>query len=413
MKKTTLLTLALLGLSFHSCSNDGEVQKEITEDVSTPEEQAEENINILTSGKSKVWRINSATLQNTSGSIDISENFNIQDDEFVFTFTAISGKKVGGTMEWRQGNSVETTASTPKESQEDYYRAPLKYQFELGENPDDILIIGNETIYSFENSKIVTDANGGSSFATTIKSQDGATIDVATTEKKPEDYPTFYGFEHANIAALSQAQYGLAEWQHDDIANTNLVAVPGCYPTASLLSLKPITSNNLHLENSLISVNGISGVSGAGRTASLATNFNEVSLKPYNILQHRHQPEISQEANAQVIFNPHLAPYKRGLLATVTLQLKADVTTEQVDKAFAQAYEDKPLVRMVNTWPQIGNVEYTPFADLHWQVDEEKHVVVISCAIDNLLKGASSQALQCFNISLGLPSEYSLLASKL
>lgn len=231
--------------------------------------------------------------------------------------------------------------------------------------------------------------------------------------KKPEDYPTFYGFEHANIAALSQAQYGLAEWQHDDIANTNLVAVPGCYPTASLLSLKPITSNNLHLENSLISVNGISGVSGAGRTASLATNFNEVSLKPYNILQHRHQPEISQEANAQVIFNPHLAPYKRGLLATVTLQLKADVTTEQVDKAFAQAYEDKPLVRMVNTWPQIGNVEYTPFADLHWQVDEEKHVVVISCAIDNLLKGASSQALQCFNISLGLPSEYSLLASKL
>ncbi len=230
--------------------------------------------------------------------------------------------------------------------------------------------------------------------------------------KNPEDYPKYYGFEHANIDALLQAKYGLAEWQHADIANTNLVAVPGCYPTASLLSLKPITSNHFHIENSLIVVNGISGVSGAGRSASLATNFNEVSLKPYNILQHRHQPEISQEANAQVIFNPHLAPYKRGLLATVTMQLKADVTAKQVDIAFEQAYNDKPLVRIVKDWPQIGNVAHTPFADIHWQVDEEKHVVVVSCAIDNLLKGASSQAVQCFNISLGLPSEYSLLANK-
>lgn len=231
--------------------------------------------------------------------------------------------------------------------------------------------------------------------------------------KNPEDYPTFYGFEHANVEALSSAKYGLAEWHQDDIAKTNLIAVPGCYPTASLLSLKPITSNHFHIENSLIVVNGISGVSGAGRSASLATNFNEVSLKPYNILQHRHQPEISQEAHAQVIFNPHLAPYTRGLLATVTLQLKPEITAEQVAQAFEQAYADKPLVRLVNGWPQIGNVANTPFADIHWQLDEEKHVLVVSCAIDNLLKGAASQALQCFNISLGLPSEYSLLAGKL
>ena len=231
--------------------------------------------------------------------------------------------------------------------------------------------------------------------------------------KDPQDYPKFYGFEHANIDALSIAKYGLAEWHQDDIASTNLIAVPGCYPTASLLSLKPITSNNFHVENSLIVVNGISGVSGAGRSASLATNFNEVSLKPYNILQHRHQPEISQEANAQVIFNPHLAPYTRGLLATVTLQLKTEITATQVAQVFEQAYGDKPLVRLVKAWPQIGNVANTPFADVHWQLDEEKHVLVVSCAIDNLLKGAASQALQCFNISLGLPSEYSLLPNKI
>lgn len=227
--------------------------------------------------------------------------------------------------------------------------------------------------------------------------------------KDPTHYPVHYGFEHQSLKALEQAQYGLVEWQADEIATSNLIAVPGCYPTASLLSLKPITSNKLHVENSLIVVNGISGVTGAGRKASLATSFCEVSLTPYNILQHRHQPEISQEAHAEVIFNPHLAPYKRGLLATVTLQLKPEVTSQQVDEAFVKAYQNTPLVRIVNTWPKIDNVAHTAFADVHWQVDETKHVVVVSCAIDNLLKGAASQAIQCANISLGLPSEYSLL----
>lgn len=227
--------------------------------------------------------------------------------------------------------------------------------------------------------------------------------------KQPSDYPTFYGFEHHNLDALQKAQYGLAEWCSDEIAPSELIAVPGCYPTASLLALKPITSHQYHQENALVVVNGISGVTGAGRSASLATNFNEVSLKPYNILQHRHQPEISQEANTQVIFNPHIAPYKRGLLSTVTLQLKAGVTAKQVDEAFIAAYEAKPLIRLLNDWPKIDNVAYTPFADIHWQVDEDKQVVVVSCAIDNLLKGASSQAMQCFNITLGLPSQYALL----
>jgi len=231
--------------------------------------------------------------------------------------------------------------------------------------------------------------------------------------KNAEDYPKYYGFEHQSKVDLENAQYGLAEWQANDIIDKKIIAIPGCYPTASLLALKPITFNNLHIENSLIVVNGISGVTGAGRNASLATNFNEVSLTAYNILQHRHQPEISQEAGTQVIFNPHLAPYKRGLLATVTLQLKSGINTNQVNQAFHQAYQDKPLVRLVGAWPKIGNVAYTPFADVHWQVDEGKQVVVVSCAIDNLLKGASSQALQCFNISLGLASHYSLLPSSI
>ncbi len=224
------------------------------------------------------------------------------------------------------------------------------------------------------------------------------------------DYPKYYGFEHQYLNLVDDAVYGLAEWHEVEIAKTLLVAVPGCYPTASLLALKPVIDQQLVQEDSLIVVNGISGVSGAGRKASLATSFNEVSLTPYNILQHRHQPEISQQAGAEVIFNPHLAPYKRGLLATVTLQLKADVSAEQLEQAYRKAYQDKALVRLSANWPKIDNVAYTPFADVHWQFDSEKQVLVASCAIDNLLKGAASQAVQCANISLGLPSHYRLVA---
>ena len=227
--------------------------------------------------------------------------------------------------------------------------------------------------------------------------------------KEATDYPVFYGFEHHSLDALAQAKYGLAEWLPENFTETDLVAVPGCYPTASLLSLKPITCANLHQENGLIVINGISGVSGAGRKASLATSYNEVSLKPYNILQHRHQPEISQEANAQVIFNPHLAPYKRGLLATVTLSIKGDVTSAQIDQAYIDAYQEQPLVRVKQSWPQIDDVAHTPFADIHWQYDEQKQVLVVATAIDNLLKGAASQAVQCFNAMLNLPLDYSLL----
>lgn len=229
--------------------------------------------------------------------------------------------------------------------------------------------------------------------------------------KTAQDYPTYYGFEHNSIDALNQATYGLTEWLSKDFGKSSLVAVPGCYPTASLLSLKPITEAGLNVDNGLIVVNGVSGVSGAGRKASLVTSFNEVSLKPYNILQHRHQPEISQEANVQVIFNPHLAPYKRGLLATVTLSLKDWVTAEQVNQVYLDAYESHKLIRLTSKWPEIANVAHTPFADIHWKFDEKKSVLVVSCAIDNLLKGAASQAIQCLNIMMGLPTDYALLPS--
>lgn len=225
----------------------------------------------------------------------------------------------------------------------------------------------------------------------------------------PDDYPKYYGFKHSSETLLASATYGLAEWNSHAIENANLIAVPGCYPTASLLSILPLTQNNLVNQQIPIVVNGISGVSGAGRKASMTTSFNEVSLTAYNVLKHRHQPEISQEANHQVIFNPHLAPYKRGLLATVTVQLSKGVTAANVEDAFKSAYKDKTLVRIAPGWPKIDQVANTPFADIYWQVDESLNTAVISCAIDNLLKGAASQAVQCLNIKMNLTNQCGLL----
>ena len=227
--------------------------------------------------------------------------------------------------------------------------------------------------------------------------------------KDDKEYPKYYGFAHEDLEHLASAQYGLAEWYESEIKSANLIAVPGCYPTASLTALKPITEQSLHVSNSLISVTGISGVSGAGRKASLATSYNEVSLTPYNVLKHRHQPEISQEANTPVVFTPHLAPYKRGLLATVTVQLKDEVTLPQVQAAYLNAYEGKTAVRVLSEPPKIDDVANTPFADVYFEYDEENSVLVACCAIDNLLKGAASQAIQCANLSMGLPSTFDLI----
>ncbi|QOL26545.1 N-acetyl-gamma-glutamyl-phosphate reductase [Thalassotalea sp. LPB0316] len=227
--------------------------------------------------------------------------------------------------------------------------------------------------------------------------------------KSCDQYPQYYGFEHQFPEYVKQAVYGLAEFNEQTISQASLIAVPGCYPTASLLAIKPLADSQLIDESQLIVVNGISGVSGAGRNANLATSFNEVSLKPYNILQHRHQPEISQEAGCQVIFNPHLAPFKRGLLSTVTLSVQSGVSSQDVQQAYLTAYQDKPLIRLKQSWPQIDHVAHTPFADIYCQVDEQKQVAVVSCAIDNLLKGAAAQAVQCFNLSYGWASHLHLL----
>lgn len=213
-------------------------------------------------------------------------------------------------------------------------------------------------------------------------------------------YQEFYGFEHQHEQWLDSAAYGLAEWNEAEIKEAQLVAVAGCYPTASQLAIKPLVESKLLDENQWPVINATSGVSGAGRKASMVNSFCEVSLQPYGVFNHRHQPEIAAHLGCDVIFTPHLGNFKRGILATITMKLADGVTEDQVQQAFATAYQDKPAVRLLEeTLPRIQDVEQTPFCDLGWKV-QGQHIIVVS-AIDNLLKGASSQAMQCLNLRYG------------
>lgn len=214
-----------------------------------------------------------------------------------------------------------------------------------------------------------------------------------------DDYVTYYGFEHQHPELLNQAAYGLAEWNSDAIAAAQLVAVAGCYPTAALNSLKPLQQAGLLTEQTII-INAVSGVTGAGRKASIGTHFCEVSLAPYGLFNHRHGPEIEQHLGHNVLFTPHLGNFPRGILETIYVQLKPNVTIEQVTQAY-QVLADEPLIRLLgDKIPSIKGVAKQPYVDIGWQQQGTQLIVI--AAIDNLLKGAAGQALQCINLSMGL-----------
>ncbi len=223
-----------------------------------------------------------------------------------------------------------------------------------------------------------------------------------------EFYPRYYGFTHQHPELLEQAVYGLAEWQSDKLKETSLISVPGCYPTASQLALKPLIDAGLLDLNQWPVINATSGVSGAGRKAAISNSFCEVSLQPYGIFNHRHHPEIVSHLGTPVIFTPHLGNFPRGILATITCRLNKGVTQQQIADAFNQAYQDKPLVRLYDKGvPALKNVVGLPFCDIGFAVQDE-HLIIVATE-DNLLKGASAQAVQCLNIRFGFAETQSLI----
>lgn len=227
--------------------------------------------------------------------------------------------------------------------------------------------------------------------------------------KDKNKFAEYYGFEHHAEKLLAEAVYGLADWHQEQIKCANLVAVPGCYPTASLTALKPLQHNGLIDSAHFPIINAVSGVSGAGRKAALNSSFTEVSLQAYGVLGHRHQPEIADYLGAEVIFTPHLGNFKRGILATITIKTAANVSEQQISDAFQQAYQGNPIVRLRKSWPKIDDVVGTPHCDLFWKLDPKTGYLVVTSAIDNLLKGAASQAIQCANLRFGFASQTGLI----
>ena len=223
-------------------------------------------------------------------------------------------------------------------------------------------------------------------------------------------YPGFYGMTHDAPAWLAKAVYGLPELFRSAIPGAQLVANPGCYPTAVALGLAPLLRAKLAEPRSLV-VSAASGVSGAGRKATEDYSFMEIDadFRAYKTLKHQHTPEIAQTLSqvggvpASLVFTPHLLPVKRGILATSVATLKSGVTAAQVQAAYADAYRDEPLVTLVDGADavRLAQAVGTPRTIVGVTVEAD-HAVAIS-AIDNLLKGAASQAVQNLNLMFGLP----------
>jgi N-acetyl-gamma-glutamyl-phosphate reductase len=235
-------------------------------------------------------------------------------------------------------------------------------------------------------------------------------------------YETWYKVPHDQPKLLEQAVYGLPEFHRDAIKTARLVAAPGCYPTAAILQLAPLVVHGL-IEPSTIVIDAKSGVSGAGRSPSLPYHFPEAheSLEAYNIGHHRHIPEIEQELTwlasqhsqavkpGPVVFTPHLVPMNRGILSTAYCRLVKAVSTEQLQALYREFYKGERFIRILDGMPaNPHHVRGSNFCEVSICADQRTGWVVTVAALDNLVKGAAGQAIQCMNLMLGFPEEMGL-----
>ncbi len=210
---------------------------------------------------------------------------------------------------------------------------------------------------------------------------------------------------------LEEAVYGLPEVNRERIKNARLVANPGCYPTTVILGTAPFLKFP-EVDTSCPVVDAKSGISGAGRGAKNTTSFCESGegFKPYGVIGHRHIPEMEQElsnlagTNIKVRFTPHLMPASRGMVSTIYLRLKSKVSAKTIREAFIEFYRDEPFIRILSagTYPDSLMVRGSNQVHIAVEVDERTQWVVAMVAIDNLVKGASGQALQNMNLMMGI-----------
>jgi N-acetyl-gamma-glutamyl-phosphate reductase len=236
--------------------------------------------------------------------------------------------------------------------------------------------------------------------------------------KNPAIYKEFYGTDHPAPDLLGEAVYGLPEIYRGQIRNAKLVACPGCYPTSILIPLRPLIRRKA-IDRRRILVTSLSGVTGAGRKVEADYLFAECneSMRPYGVPKHRHLAEIEQElsnlAGEKMViqFTPHLVPVNRGILTTIYVDIGGDVVAVDPTLIFSSAYDQEPFVRLLGEerLPDTKNVVGTNFIDIAWKIDNRTHRLIVMSALDNIVKGASGQAIQCFNLMCGFPETAGLI----
>jgi N-acetyl-gamma-glutamyl-phosphate reductase len=219
-----------------------------------------------------------------------------------------------------------------------------------------------------------------------------------------KQYPVYYKQEHPEPALLAKAVFGLPELHAGDLKNAQLIAVPGCYSTASILALAPTVAAGLAASDFVVDAK--SGVSGAGRSPGMGVHFSEVneSVGAYAIGGHRHLPELTQELSnlsrngpVQVTFVPHLIPMTRGILATCYFDLKGSLA--ELQDAYREFYASQPFTKVVDQTPTTKLASHTNLCLVNVTAQGKK--AVVTAALDNLVKGASGQGVECFNIAFG------------
>lgn len=238
----------------------------------------------------------------------------------------------------------------------------------------------------------------------------------------PEIYGEWYGVTHPAPGLLAEAVYGLTEMARPRLPAARLVACPGCYPTAALLALLPVAEAGL-IGPANITINALSGVSGAGRGLKESNLFAEVSeaVAPYAVGRHRHMPEIEQElgkgfgAPVTISFTPHLLPMNRGELETITVELAEGRTVGDLRQCYAARYAGEPFVHLLpeGVAPATRMVRGSNHMVLNVFADRVPGRAIIIAAIDNLVKGSSGQAIQNMNLMFGLPETMGLEAAPL
>jgi N-acetyl-gamma-glutamyl-phosphate reductase len=230
-------------------------------------------------------------------------------------------------------------------------------------------------------------------------------------------YEKWYEVKHECPEYIEKAVYGLPELYREEIKKADLIANPGCYPTSVILGCVPLLKNGF-AESDPIICDSKSGASGAGRVPAQALMFTEVqnSFRAYKVNSHRHMPEMDQEltaasgSKAVVNFIPHLVPMERGILSTIYLRLKKKTDTETVLQLYKDFYKKEYFVRVMDkgVFPDTKNVARSNFCDIGMQIFPERSLAIVMTAIDNLVKGASGQAVQNMNLIYGFDEKTAL-----